>query len=465
MYRTVWALAVAVLLGTLPGHAGGDEKPRLPDVFVLEQAMQEAIRRAEPAIACVLVSRSADPKQAEQVSDRAQVPESFGSGVVLDDKGLVLTNYHVVRDATRVYVRLPGNKGSFAEVHAADPRSDLAVLRLQDTGLALKALPLGDGGAVRKGQFVLSLANPYAAGFYDGSPSASWGIISNVRRRAPGSPREEDRTKALHHYGWLLQTDARLNLGCSGGALVNLKGELIGLTSSLAALSGAEAAGGFALPMDAGARRIIEVLKRGEEVEYGFLGVRLAAGEGGRGQGLMLDSVVHGSPAWAAELEPGFYLRAVNGVPVTDHDDLFLVVGTMLAGSSVRLEFGRTVQGLTERRTVRLAKFYVPGRVIAAKRPPFAGGLRVEYASVLYQRNLPPFGNVIPKGVVIREVLANSSADTARLQPDKLVTHVGGAEVNSPAEFYREMEKAKGTVELTLVGQDGRAERVKIEAR
>ena len=136
-------------------------------------------------------------------------------------------------------------------MHAADSRSDLAVLAL-DKPVAVKAIKVGNGDAVEKGDYVLSLSNPFAAGFRDGSPSASWGIISNVRRRVPGSAREEDRGKSLHQYGTLLQTDARLNLGCSGGALIDLNGNLIGLTTSTAAISGGEVPGGFAVPIERG---------------------------------------------------------------------------------------------------------------------------------------------------------------------------------------------------------------------
>jgi serine protease Do len=478
MDRTSRALPLVVLLLVLTGSAGADEKSRLPDVLALEETMQEVIKKAEPAIACILVSHSDDPHA--KLDDPAVVPESFGSGVVIDAQGLILTNYHVVRDAARIFVRLPGDKSSYAEVHAADPRSDLAVLRLRDTKLApLKALRPGDGDNVRKGQFVLSLANPYAAGFRDGSPSASWGIISNLRRRQPGNVTEEVRFRTLQQFGILLQTDVRTNLGCSGGALVDLKGELIGLTTSLAAITGTDVPGGFAVPMDSGIKRIIEVLRRGEEVEYGFLGVGFPTSPDvireavRQGHGIPLGSVVPGSPAAGRGLRGNDrgvncdHILKVNGIPVRDPDDMFLILGTLLAGSSAKLEVFHATDGSTETITVTLAKFYVPGKVIVSKKPEAPGGLRVDYTSILYlrPRGEQIYARGIPRGVMIREVVSGSAADTARLQEDKIISRVNGKEVNTPEEFYKEMQNAGGTAELTLVNLEGREERVKIDTK
>ncbi|HMC67338.1 MAG TPA: trypsin-like peptidase domain-containing protein, partial [Gemmataceae bacterium] len=254
MFRSIWLVCLFPWLAAIAQPAGAQDKPALREALALEEAIQDAIAAAEPSVACILVSHS---NQRPNLADPGYVPELFGSGVVIDQQGLILTNYHVVRDEpTQIYVRLLGGKGSYARIHAADPRSDLAVLQLRDK-LDLKPIKLGDAGKVRKGQFVICLSNPYAAGSRDGSPSASQGIISNIRRRAPGNPKQEkeeaevprgNQKKPLQRYSTLFQTDARLNLGCSGGALINLRGEMIGLTTSLAALSGGETAGGFAVP-------------------------------------------------------------------------------------------------------------------------------------------------------------------------------------------------------------------------
>src|SRR5262249_55558667 len=152
-------------------------------------------------------------------------------------------------------------------------------------------------------------------GFRDGSPSASWGIVSNLQRRAASDPDEDKQTFPLHVHPILLQTDARLNLGCSGGALLNLRGELIGLTTARAAITGSETAGGFALPLDMNMQRIIGRLRKGQEVEYGFLGV---SGDGlvGREEGLIINEVTSGSPAAKAELNPGEIILSINGIRV-----------------------------------------------------------------------------------------------------------------------------------------------------
>jgi S1-C subfamily serine protease len=452
------------------------------EALALQEQLQNAIQDAEPAIACILVSRSQDyfrvgetrpPTDSGKLGDytggdekldlgnAANVPESYGSGVVIDESGLILTNYHVIRGATKVFVRLPGAKGSYADIHAADPRSDLAVLRLLRPPAGLKAIKIGDGGKARKGQMVLTIANPFAAGFRDGSPSASWGIISNIRRRAPDPvvPESEDkkkserdfeinRRKTLHHYGILLQTDARLNLGCSGGALIDLKGELIGLTTAFASLTGTETAGGFAVPLDAAMKRIIEVLKRGEEVEYGFLGVTPHQHPGK----VVLSDVMGWSPAFRAGLRGGDVLLTVNGMPVQEIDDVLLATGVALAGSEVQVEVRRGPQTLTK--TVTLAKFRIPaelGSIIASRKPSAARGLRVDYTSVLYAQTVAFWPReVYPTGVVVREVLPDSGAAKAMLRVNDVVTHVNGKPVGTPAEFYKLAGAATGPLELTL---------------
>jgi S1-C subfamily serine protease len=319
---------------------------------------------------------------------------------------------------------------------------------------------MGDGDAVKKGQFVVALANPFAAGFRDGSPSASAGIVSNLRRRVVRIPTEKDRRQlALHQFATLIQTDARLNIGCSGGALINLKGELIGLTTAQAALTGLETPGGFALPMDSRVKRIIEGLARGEEVEYGFLGVSFSETTS---DGVRLGEVIEQSPAKRAGLQRFDYLVSIGGAPVRCIDDVFLHVGMMLAGNTVEIERTEKPGGRTDKVTVTLGKFYHQQLSIATHRPRAVAGLRVDYSSLVVQRVQSPF-LVVPEGVLIREVEPGSPADKARLQPDKIISHVNGRKVLTPTQFYEVMGQARGDIVLTLLKLDGGFEQVTLK--
>ncbi len=464
MCRTCLALALAVLACSPAHELRADNKPALADALALEKAVQDAIQQAEPSIACILVSRSeayrelfrdqppadkpgqlgafsraqvlhrAHPSQRPDdfqkdeatrkkcdLADPNNVPEAYGSGVVIDDKELlILTNYHVIRDATKIYVRLPGKEGSYADIHAADPRSDLAVLRLLDNSVRpIHKLKTGAGGSVRKGQFVIALANPFAAGFRDGSPSASWGIVSNVQRRAAADSEEGKPNVQL-----------------------NLQGELIGLTTSRAAINGSETAGGFAIPLDMNMQRIVARLREGREVEYGFLGVGPDVASR-RDDGFRVgDPVTPGSPADKVLLKPGDSILAVNGAPVHDFEDLVLTVGTLMAGSEVHLK----VQSDNDRVrdvSVKLAKFYVPGKSIASNRPPMVRGIRVDYTSVLMLRHAFQGQRAIQPGVFVSE-LQTASAAATKLRLEDVITHVKIRDsiipVHSPDEFYREVK-------------------------
>jgi S1-C subfamily serine protease len=516
--RMLTSITPPLVLLLLAGAVRSEERDRFADVLALQKAVRESIETVEPSIACILVSRSekykefapAQPATPGQLgrfdlrtarlgvrdhdprfkaigrldlSDPNNVPESYGSGVVIDAReGLVLTLAHVVRKATKIYVRLPGGRGSWADIHALDPRSDLAVLRLIDRVPNLKARELGHGEKLRKGDFLLSLSNPFAAGFADGSPSASWGIVSNLRRRATGmlsdyEPTERTSRLPLYCFNTLIQTDTRLNLGCSGGALLNLQGELVGLTSSLAGIAGGETPGGFAVPLSEDIHRIIEVLKRGEEVEYGFLGVFLRPADEIAPGSVQIASVLADGPAERGRIrggrsgagprrgrEAGDFILSVHGTPVHSNDELFLAVAMHLAGSTVRVEVAASPDGPRRTCTVRLAKFPVMEEpIIASRRPKARGGLRVDWSSTIVPRLRL---TSIPEGVVVREVQPRSPADTARLQADMIIKRVNDHPVTTPAEFYREMEKAKGPVDLTFSNPEGTNEqRATIESK
>jgi S1-C subfamily serine protease len=439
----------------------------LPDARKLEAAMQAAIARAEPAIACVMVRRDRDARtdanrKSDDLDDRNTPPDYFGSGVVIDgEQGLVLTNYHVVRRAGRILIRLPGQRPADgpretnASIYAADARSDLAVLKVNGWGGTLKAISLGQGERLSKGSWVIALGYPHAVGFREGSASASWGIVSNLHRRPPGVTAEIERARLLSNLGILLQTDARLQLGASGGALVDLDGKLVGLTTAQAALTGVDSPGGFAIPIDANYRRIIEVLARGEEVDYGFLGVTTQQGnpflDRQRNAPCLVGGIAPNSPA-ADRLYPGDAILAVNGQRVNEYDDLFLYLATALAGRRTELliqRFGNPQPFTVE---VVLAKYPIdPDRdaTRAANLPRSIYGLRVDYTSIVAKTGEP-----IAEGVIVRSVQPNSPAKAANLTEFvDVIAAVNDVRISNPADFYREVdrvEKAGEKLKLSL---------------
>jgi serine protease Do len=488
MARSILASLLVVAVCAARSQAQNGD-PDLARALALERAMQKIIQQNESSIACILVSRSdayqefgqgpdasrpgklgafninalrASPRYKQltppekqrawevllDFSDPAYVPRAFGSGVVVDPKGLILTNYHVVQDATKVFVRLPGGQSSYADVLAADSRCDLAILKLLNMDGLLKAIPLGDADKVQRGQFVLTLSNPFAAGFRDGQPSASWGILSNIRRKSFPHLKEEERIKPFHAYGTLLQTDARLNLGCSGGAMFNLHGEMVGLITSIAAIQGGETPGGFAVPVNAAMKRIIDVLKQGEEIDYGFLGVSF---EPANANGVSLTNVSKGSPADKAGLKVGDVLTSVNGQAIHESDDVYTTVGFQLAGAKVTVGYRR--KGVEHVTDVTLAKLYVPSKHIAQSlgARPYFRGLRGDHASLVVQLPGRAFGH-IPQGMLVIDVQAGSAADKASVKMGDIITHVNGVATPTPAAFYQTAGKAAGALELTLHG-------------
>jgi serine protease Do len=235
------------------------------------------------------------------------------------------------------------------------------------------------------------------------------------------------------------------------------------------------------VPMDAGMWRIVERLKEGKEVEYGFLGVSFQTVERKAGEqhdGVAIEQVIAGSPAeqaWDKEgsrpIQPHDMIMSIDGVRVHEIEELFLVIGVQLAGREVQIEVKPDKGGGWEKRTVKLAKFNSPGKTIASNVPAPIAGLRVDYASLLVQRQAfdPRFSRLaIPSGVIIREVVPGSSADPEKLQPDKVITQVNNQKVTTPTEFYLCMENARKTgdkVNLLVLNTEGRGETVTLNLR
>lgn len=500
-----WLMVALVMMGTsaLPGQDRDD----LTAALAVQRTFVRAIKRSETSVVSIarvrrsrvltqpaatnpfglrfrnrnLATERQDPTSPEFI------PSDFGSGIVIadpehKDRRLILTDYHVVRGGPpdgesksrspyAIYVRFADKRGYEASIVAADPRSDLAVLSIDFSALGIgpsdvKPIRFAESPAFHKGQLVLALGNPYAIA-RDGSASASWGMISNMSRRpAPvtGSPLDPEarRKETIHHFGTLLQVDTRLNLGTSGGALLNLRGELIGITTSLAALNGYETSVGYAVPLNAATKRIITSLIRGHEVEYGFLGVqprdvspaelRRLSDSIAQSSAAMCVRVFANSPARLGGLQPGDIVLEVNGHRVTGRYDLMRLIGELGPGTTARL---RVWRGRERSLRVSLGKWPVfdeDGIIATRPRHRPWRGLLVDYSTA--RSKFIPYPYQYHQAVVALRVDARSSADRAELKAGDFITHVNKTAVRTPHEFYRAVAALNGKVTLTLA--DGR---------
>ena len=495
--RTVWLCLFGAAVWCLTAsHVGAQDG--LGIAAALEQQFVSVIDRASPAVVALSRERILESTPPlpnlnlrrrfggnEERSDTLDpvdpqfAPGEFGAGVVIDSAGLILTNYHVVQGvasvgvpvgngAPRLFVRFSDRRVEEGRILAADPRSDLAVIKVPLTDLPV--IPLGKVTPVKRGQLVLALGNPYAIA-RDGSASASWGIIGNVSRRLPherGTPNSERQMKeTLQHLGILLQIDTRLELGTSGGALLNLQGELIGLTTSLAAISGYERASGFAIRLDEPMLRVIDSLRQGKEVEYGFLGVKpedvlvsrdpVVRGQAALiGQGGAARVTSDPEPYLPAhrKLQAGDLILKINGETIDSKGDLMRVVGLAGPRAEVRIDGYRPG---TERRfttMVQLGKWpVIDDEGVIATRPTWDlwRGLTFDY-STSRLRHFQRFSGQpeLVESVLVRDIQPDSLVSRTGLQRDDLITHVDGKPVRYPAEFVEAVQRNPGPVTLRV---------------
>jgi serine protease Do len=468
------AMPVLLVAVALPLRAQ-ESATGLDAAVAIEKTFVDVISRTEKSVVAIARVRRERPGETFQLEPRPDpfgrrpmplapaqptdpdfIPNEYGAGVIVGP-GLVLTAAHVLGDESDYYVTTIQHKVYKATVRAADPRSDLAVLAIGATDLP--AVTFGNADELKKGHIVIGLGNPYAIA-RDGQPSAAWGIVANLQRKAPATPSDSDPTgrPALYHYGTLIQTDAKLGLGTSGGPLLNLRGEMVGLSVALAVAAGYETAGGYAIPVDATFRRAVDTLKRGREVEYGFLGIQpmnLLPEEVLRGvQGTRVSQVISGTPAARFGLKPGDVIAAVDGTPLHDSDGLVLNVGKLPADAVTRLSVWRS--GTLRTVSVELSKYAVRGRKVVTETDPLWRGLRVEYpTAVVDEEGRLRFNSSIGENAVaVVEVAEGSPAAAAGLQRGMLITQVDRQPVRTPKEFVLAVARNRGPVQIRLAGDE-----------
>ncbi|MBR0683516.1 PDZ domain-containing protein [Roseomonas eburnea] len=257
----------------------------------------------------------------EQQRRGGQLVQGAGSGFIIEPSGVIVTNGHVVGNATRVTITTHDGMDYAARVVGVDELTDLALLRITPRA-PLAAVSLGTSANMRVGQWVMAAGNPFGLG-----GSVTSGIISARGRDIGAGPFDD-----------FIQTDAPINPGNSGGPLFNMQGEVIGINTAIYSPSGASAGIGFAVPSDL-ARPVIEALIRGGRVERGWLGVSVGDAEeqGRRQRGALVMGVERGSPAARAGLRQGDVVIALNGERVETSRALVRSIAGLPPGETVRL--------------------------------------------------------------------------------------------------------------------------------
>jgi serine protease Do len=366
----------------------------------------------------------------QQEQPRSQRATSLGSGVVISSDGYIITNNHVVDGATDVKVSFANKEEYPAKVVGTDKATDVAILKINKTGLT--TLPFADSARAEVGDVVLAIGEPFGLG-----QTVTMGIISAKGRAGLGIERFED----------FIQTDAAINRGNSGGALIDTRGDLVGInTAILSGETGGNQGIGFAIPANLVHNIMDQIMKNGK-VTRGYMGIlpqeltpEMAKAFGvPNTHGIALANVIADGPAAKAGLKVGDVITAVNGTPVDDVNSFRLQVAGFAPGTTVHLKVDRNGQNLDLSVTLSEFNLEAENRGGAEGNLPGGGekgalkGVSVQVLTPdLRQELQTPEGT---QGVVITEVDPDSAASAAGLQQGDIIVQVNRKPVTTVSEF------------------------------
>ncbi|HTD90536.1 MAG TPA: Do family serine endopeptidase [Burkholderiales bacterium] len=376
------------------------------------------------------------------VPDQQQREQAAGSGVIIDAaRGYVLTNNHVIKDAERAIVTLKDRRQFTAKLVGTDPGTDIAVLKIEATGLS--ALKIGDSDNLLVGDYVLAIGNPFGIG-----QTVTSGIVSALGRSG----------LSVEGYEDFIQTDASINPGNSGGALVNLRGELIGINTAIIGPSGGNVGIGFAVPSNMARAVMNQIISHGE-VRRGRLGIEMAdltpeiAKKLGVNtlDGALIAVVQAGSPAYKSGIREGDVVTALNGRPIRHASELRARLGLTAIGEDVDMRINRG--GATRNVRTQIAAPDVSsgdGQAI-----PQLPGMRV----IVIERGSPLFKRLEGGGLVVSAVAQNSAAWVAGFRPGDIIYAVNRRRIQTAADLQTALRGAqsytvgllRGDFNLTII--------------
>jgi serine protease Do len=377
----------------------------------------------------------------EQQPPRRTV-RSMGSGFIINAAGYIVTNNHVVEGATDIRVKMADGRDMAAKVVGRDPKTDLALIKVEASGLPV--IPLGDSTKLQVGEPVMAIGNPFGL-----EQTVTTGIVSATGRVIGQGP-----------YDDFIQTDASINPGNSGGPLINGQGQAVGINAAIFSQSGGSVGIGFAIPIDQ-AKSVVTQLAGSGKVTRGWLGVtiqpltaELARGFNvTEGTGALVAGVQDKSPAARAGIKAGDIITQYDGQKVSKSADLPKLVAATPVGRQVPVTVVR--EGKTVALNVTIAQMDEPGQPAVAQAEEEKGplGLTVETVTPSIAKELKLSE---PRGVVVRGVRSGSPAENAGVRAGDVITEVNHQAVADAAQMKRALEKhPKGAPVVIMIHRDG----------
>tara|TARA_B100000579_G_scaffold389584_1_gene363501 strand:+ start:222 stop:1631 length:1410 start_codon:yes stop_codon:yes gene_type:complete len=366
---------------------------------------------------------------------------ALGSGFIIDKKGIVVTNNHVIKGAEDIIVRVNGDKDFKAEVIGSDPLSDIAILKI-DTDEKFKTVKFGDSDRARIGDWVLAIGNPFGLG-----GTVTSGIIS-ARNRSIGLSRYED----------FIQTDASINQGNSGGPLFNMDGDVIGINTAILGQSGSIGIG-FAIPSNS-AKRIIDQLIKFGETKRGWLGVRIQyvsdeiaeVEKLDKARGALVVSVAEDSPSDKAGVKSGDIILEFDGKSINEMKELPMIVAQTDVGKTVDVKIWRNKKEITKKITLgrlETSEDFKTESKADKRKNTIIEGLKIEVRSLtkqdLQDRNLPQNTN----GVVITKIESDSPINY--LNVNNIIVEAQKKKIKTPGELNNIIKAAIKSNEKTIL--------------
>ncbi|MGB6386016.1 MAG: Do family serine endopeptidase [Terriglobales bacterium] len=439
-------------------------------LLTLDRAMETLAARVTPAVVNVTVVSKGNAQQtgAEGMPDMQQffgpdnpfgrqfnfpsqpqnrIEHGLGSGVIISPDGYIVTNNHVIEGAVDIRVTMSNRDVLPAKLVGADPLTDLAVIKVN--GSNLPSVPFGNSANLRPGQTVLAFGNPYGYRF-----TVTRGIISALNRPNPDA---SDRRKP----GEFIQTDAAINPGNSGGALVDARGELIGINTFLISSSGSFSGMGFAIPTQI-VQPTVETLIRDGKVTHAFIGIQISDVTPDnakffhmdKAEGALISDVQPDAPGAKAGLRTGDVITELDGKPVTDAGQLQMVVGQKRPGDTIHLEVMRDSKLTNVAVTLETLGGDKGTETANADHGKGRWGLNLADLSPDVRNEMQLQSSV--HGAVVEDVKPGSPADNAGLQRGDVIMEVDRKPVKSAADVAQVLSNVpSGQDALVLVWSQG----------